>query len=111
MPTQEVLFHSTTHGSPASTSLTRPLQRTSSGEIEFAAGEGLLRQCSAMTCITGTLRSFDTLTRQRQDHGTVTSERIQGRIEHLGFAIAELRDMKMQPALERALRHRGLLKA
>jgi hypothetical protein len=32
-------------------------------------------------------------------------------IEHLDFAIAELRKMKMQPALERALRHRGLLKA
>jgi hypothetical protein len=32
-------------------------------------------------------------------------------IEHLDFAIAELQDMKMQPALERALRHRGLLKA
>jgi hypothetical protein len=32
-------------------------------------------------------------------------------IEHLDFAIGELRDMKMQPALERALRHRGLLKA
>jgi hypothetical protein len=32
-------------------------------------------------------------------------------IEHLDFGIAELRDMKMQPALERALRHRGLLKA
>jgi tetratricopeptide (TPR) repeat protein len=32
-------------------------------------------------------------------------------IEHLDFAIPELRDMKMQPALERALRHRGLLKA
>jgi len=32
-------------------------------------------------------------------------------IEHLDFAIAELRDMKMQPALERALRHPGLLKA
>jgi hypothetical protein len=32
-------------------------------------------------------------------------------IEHLDFAIAELRDMKMQPALERALRHRGLLHA
>jgi hypothetical protein len=32
-------------------------------------------------------------------------------IEHLDFAIAELRNMKMQPALERALRHRGLLKA
>ena len=32
-------------------------------------------------------------------------------IEHLDFAIAELRDMKMQPALERALRHHGLLKA
>jgi tetratricopeptide (TPR) repeat protein len=32
-------------------------------------------------------------------------------IEHLDFAISEFRDMKMQPALERALRHRGLLKA
>jgi tetratricopeptide (TPR) repeat protein len=32
-------------------------------------------------------------------------------IEHLDFAIAELREMKMQPSLERALRHRGLLKA
>jgi hypothetical protein len=32
-------------------------------------------------------------------------------IEHLDFAIADLRDMKMQPALERALRRRGLLKA
>ncbi len=31
--------------------------------------------------------------------------------EHLDFAITELRDMKMQPALERALRHRGLLTA
>jgi tetratricopeptide (TPR) repeat protein len=32
-------------------------------------------------------------------------------IEHLDFAISEFREMKMQPALERALRHRGLLKA
>ena len=32
-------------------------------------------------------------------------------IEHLDFAIAEFREMKMQPAIERALRHRGLLKA
>jgi hypothetical protein len=31
-------------------------------------------------------------------------------IEHLDFAIAEFQDMKMQPALERALRHRGLLR-
>jgi len=31
--------------------------------------------------------------------------------EHLDFAIDELREMKMKPALERALRHRGLLKA
>jgi serine/threonine protein kinase/tetratricopeptide (TPR) repeat protein len=31
--------------------------------------------------------------------------------EHLDFAIAELREMKMQPALERALGHKGLLKA
>ena len=31
--------------------------------------------------------------------------------EHLDFAIGELREMKMQPSLERALRHRGLLKA
>jgi hypothetical protein len=32
-------------------------------------------------------------------------------IEHLDFAIREFRDMKMQPSLERALRHRELLKA
>jgi hypothetical protein len=31
--------------------------------------------------------------------------------EHLDFAIGEFREMKMQPSLERALRHRGLLKA
>jgi hypothetical protein len=32
-------------------------------------------------------------------------------IEHLDFAISEFREMKMQPSLERALRHRGLLRA
>ena len=32
-------------------------------------------------------------------------------IEHLDFAIAEFQDMKMQPALERALGRKGLLKA
>ena len=32
-------------------------------------------------------------------------------IEHLDFAIAEFGEMKMQPSLERALRHRELLKA
>ena len=30
---------------------------------------------------------------------------------HLDFAIAEFRAMKMQPSLERALRHKELLKA
>ena len=30
---------------------------------------------------------------------------------HLDFAVEELRAMKMQPALERALRHKGLLHA
>lgn len=32
-------------------------------------------------------------------------------LEHLEFAIAEFRDMKMQPSLERALRHKEILKA
>ena len=32
-------------------------------------------------------------------------------IEHLDFAIAEFGEMKMQPSLERALRHLGLLRA
>ncbi|MEW6186113.1 MAG: tetratricopeptide repeat protein, partial [Thermodesulfobacteriota bacterium] len=32
-------------------------------------------------------------------------------IAHLDFAIAEFRDMKMQPSLERALRHKEILKA
>jgi tetratricopeptide (TPR) repeat protein len=34
-----------------------------------------------------------------------------GALEHLDFAIAEFRDMKMQPSLERALRHKEILKA
>ena len=32
-------------------------------------------------------------------------------LEHLDFAIGEFRDMKMQPSLERALRHREILGA
>jgi len=32
-------------------------------------------------------------------------------LEHLDFAIAELREMKMRPALERALRHKEVLRA
>jgi tetratricopeptide (TPR) repeat protein len=32
-------------------------------------------------------------------------------LDHLNFAIDEFQDMKMQPSLERALRHKGILKA
>ena len=32
-------------------------------------------------------------------------------LEHLDFAIKEFQDMKMQPSLERALRHKEILKA
>ena len=32
-------------------------------------------------------------------------------VAHLDFAIEEFRAMKMQPSLERALRHKGLLHA
>jgi hypothetical protein len=32
-------------------------------------------------------------------------------MEHLDFAIGEFRDMEMQPSLERALRHREILRA
>jgi len=32
-------------------------------------------------------------------------------LAHLDFAIAEFREMKMQPSLERALRHKDMLKA
>lgn len=32
-------------------------------------------------------------------------------MEHLDFALGEFRDMKMQPSLERALRHREVLRA
>jgi tetratricopeptide (TPR) repeat protein len=34
-----------------------------------------------------------------------------GALEHLDFAIKEFQDMKMQPSLERALRHKEILKA
>jgi len=32
-------------------------------------------------------------------------------LDHLDFAISEFREMKMQPALERALKHKGLVGA
>ena len=32
-------------------------------------------------------------------------------LEHLDFAISGFRDMKMEPSLERGLRHRGILGA
>jgi uncharacterized protein (DUF924 family) len=32
-------------------------------------------------------------------------------LKHLDFAIKEFQDMKMQPSLERALRHKEILKA
>jgi tetratricopeptide (TPR) repeat protein len=32
-------------------------------------------------------------------------------LEHLDFAIKEFREIKMQPSLERALRHKDILKA
>jgi transposase len=32
-------------------------------------------------------------------------------LEHLDFAIKEFREMKMQPSLGRALRHKDILKA
>jgi hypothetical protein len=32
-------------------------------------------------------------------------------LEHLDFSIKEFREMKMQPSLERALRHKEILKA
>ena len=48
--------------------------------------------------------------RARGRHGVYDFERAQGQ-EHLDFAIEELRAMRMQPSLERALRHKGLLRA
>jgi len=32
-------------------------------------------------------------------------------VEHLAFCIPEFHEMKMQPSLERALRHKEILKA
>jgi len=32
-------------------------------------------------------------------------------LKHLGFAIKEFQDVRMQPSLERALRHKDILKA
>ncbi|MSQ15470.1 MAG: hypothetical protein EXR50_06375 [Dehalococcoidia bacterium] len=43
--------------------------------------------------------------------GPVTSDIRKDAIEHLDFAIGEFQAMKMQTSLERALRHKGLLKA
>ncbi len=54
-------------------------------------------------------------TQQATAHGSTGSPRAEElrreAMEHLDFAIAEFREMKMQPSLERALRHKELLKA
>ena len=42
--------------------------------------------------------------------GALPDERPEA-LEYLDFAISEFREMKMQPSLERALWHRGLLRA
>ena len=65
------------------------------------------------------LQLAELLLAQSQQTEAAHPEPVEGRaeelrreaIEHLDFAIAELRDMKMQPSLERALRHRDILKA
>ena len=53
---------------------------------------------------------------KRAEICTTGSRRTYGAIspvigEHLDFAIGEFRDMKMQPSLEGALRHREILRA
>jgi tetratricopeptide (TPR) repeat protein len=48
--------------------------------------------------------------RRYYDQALEACERAEA-LDHLDFAIGEFREMKMQPSLERALRHRGLLKA
>ena len=50
--------------------------------------------------------------RGRAKVGERTAESLRSEAQgHLDFAIEELRAMKMQPALERALSHKGLLHA
>ena len=49
----------------------------------------------------------DTLRAPRE----ITTPQRQAAVEHLDFAIKEFREMKMQPSLERALKHKELLKA
>jgi len=39
------------------------------------------------------------------------SDEMSDALEHLNSAISEFREMKMQPSLERALRHKGILGA
>ena len=58
----------------------------------------------------GELRVSGSEPRSELRPGTRNTER-ETALGHLDFAIEEFRAMKMQPYLERALRHKGLLKA
>ena len=66
-----------------------------------------IRWRGARDCIAGgaVLRQVLRLCGERQRLG------IGQALEHLDFAIGELRDVKMQASLERALGHRDILKA
>jgi len=53
----------------------------------------------------------DPLPRGEGNGPSTTAQTRAEALQHLDFAIAELREMKMQPSLERALRHKEVLKA
>ena len=76
--------------------------------------ELLLGQAGAMNRAPTPAMCLDTRSpaaegRVRGESGTVTVRA--EALAHLDFAIAEFREMKMQPSLERALRHKDVLKA
>ena len=73
----------------------------------------------------GSKKDWDNFARQQTNYGLVNKARLQltelllehypyekkETMEHLDFAIKEFQEMKMKPSLERALRHKNILKA
>ena len=70
--------------------------------------EGAIEDCAAFRCRPELALSRFHLAELLLDH---YPDEHDAAIEHLDLAVTEFQDMKMQPALERALGRRGLLKA
>jgi tetratricopeptide (TPR) repeat protein len=80
--------------------------------IRFRSEVGLTRLAMAELLLDEAINARQSIITAGDGQGKLTGDKLTAEgLAHLDFAIEEFRAMKMQPHLERALSHKGLLKA